>query len=226
MTVEAIRGCGYRKVGGVYVVSSGPLALPCDRLPYTLHYCPVCGEGVKFTRGWQWLDWWKYARNHETQGGTGSETPTECRCPFKFACPVCEPGQFPQPYGVLWVGHEYTIEEFLEEACRQGVSKRIPGGDALIPRLPKALKPGTHVLLAYKSDPPVIFCEFPVARIEKLIWQKDATEATIQSLEKAGINPVIIPDGDKDHDPANDEKLTEGEQTLRQLGDLKNRIKR
>lgn len=36
-------------------------------------------------------------------------------------------------------------------------------------------------------------------RVEKLIWRHDADEKTLKSLEKRGITPVIIEDGDMDH---------------------------
>ena len=52
MSVEARRGCGYRKVGGLYLV--GPkLEAGCGRLPL-VHVCPVCQSGIKQTRGWVW----------------------------------------------------------------------------------------------------------------------------------------------------------------------------
>ena len=55
MSIEAKRGCGYRKVGGIYLVGDG-LSAVCDRLPYPLEVCRVCGAGIKPSRGIQWLD--------------------------------------------------------------------------------------------------------------------------------------------------------------------------
>jgi len=49
MAQESKRGCGYRKVGGLYLVGDG-IFVPCDRLPYLLETCPVCGHGIHFTR--------------------------------------------------------------------------------------------------------------------------------------------------------------------------------
>ena len=54
MAVEAKRGCGYRKEGGLYLVGGG-LSAPCDRMPYPLDRCKTCGGGIKFTRGHTWL---------------------------------------------------------------------------------------------------------------------------------------------------------------------------
>lgn len=54
MAIEARRGCGYRKVGGIYLVGGG-IGVPCDRLPYPLTVCPCCSQGVKQGRGWTWV---------------------------------------------------------------------------------------------------------------------------------------------------------------------------
>ena len=55
MAVEAKRGCGYRKVGGLYMVGGG-VGIPCDRLPFELTVCSCCGQGIKQARGWTWVD--------------------------------------------------------------------------------------------------------------------------------------------------------------------------
>ena len=54
MAVEKERGCGFRKLGGLYVVS-GKLAAPCGGLPIRLHVCEACGEGIKQSRSWTWI---------------------------------------------------------------------------------------------------------------------------------------------------------------------------
>ena len=36
MAVEAARSCGYRKVGGLYLVGGGSIIRQCDRLPYKI----------------------------------------------------------------------------------------------------------------------------------------------------------------------------------------------
>lgn len=50
MSQEAIRGCGYRKIGGLYLCGEY-ISVPCDRLPYPLDICPTCGGGIKVSRG-------------------------------------------------------------------------------------------------------------------------------------------------------------------------------
>ncbi len=197
MSVEAIRGCGYRKVGGLYLCGEGH-GMGCDRLPYELKVCPTCGSGVKFSRGFTWLDWLKYAGGHkEPCHDVGNK------------CPMCHPLTVDQPYGLLWVGESfYTPEAFIKEALEMGVSRRI----AAVPRNLKLGK--TWVLFAHNKlirkqiepdgsneDVPGVFYAFKPQRAEFLIWESEATEEKLAELEKKHITPVVIPDGDVDHDP-------------------------
>src|SRR5256885_1602330 len=59
VSVEGARGCGYRKEGGLYLVS-GELSEPCPLLPFETSVCPTCGEGVKPARGFTWVDGEKF----------------------------------------------------------------------------------------------------------------------------------------------------------------------
>jgi len=206
MAVESMRGCGFRKVGGLYMCGEGA-SMACDRLPYELVICPTCGAGVKFSRGFQWLDWLKYAGPHLDK----------CR-DVQAICPICFPDGKPQPYGLLWIGDQfYTPEAFIAEALKMGVSRRIAA-------IPRKLKLGeTWVILAHikacgtrqvivsdqpgESHPeteniPGVFYAFRPQRIEKLIWESDAKPELLEDLEKSDITPIIIPDGDPDHDPS------------------------
>jgi hypothetical protein len=45
MAVEPKRGFGYRKVGGIYLVSGGK-GRPCGCLPIPLHTCPSCRADI------------------------------------------------------------------------------------------------------------------------------------------------------------------------------------
>lgn len=207
MAVEAARGCGYRKVGGLYLVGGGA-GMSCDRMPYELVTCPVCGSGIKFTRGFQWVDWAKYAGEHASEE-TEHLISAKSQCSCFIGCPVCYPTDEPQPYGLLWVGESfYTPENFIAEALKMGISRRIAA-------VPRRLKLGeTWVLFAHKSacgtrqneegkteGIPGIFYAFRPKRIELLIWQRDARDEYLEDLERRGITPIIIPDGDLDHDP-------------------------
>lgn len=205
MAVEAKRGCGYRKVGGLYLCGSG-ITVNCDRLPYPIEYCPVCGSGIKFTRAFTWIDWQKFAGEHK-----------DCK-DKQLMCYLCVPNIHPQPYGLLWVGEAYyTPEHFIGEAIEMGVSKKIP----FIPR--ELVLDKTIVLLAHKkafyqaenpNDPerkpaeyPGIFYVFKPTTIEMPIWKSELNDETRRELNKRGILPIPIPDGDIDH---SDEKTTIG----------------
>jgi hypothetical protein len=135
MAVEAKRGCGYRKVGGLYLVGGG-LSAPCDRMPYPLERCPTCGGGIKFTRGPQWLQPGFFS-HHESDSGD---------CTDSAPCPVCQTPYHHDfgPLLLLWIGRKhYTPEAYLHESRELGVSRRLSA-------MPKGLVLGeTWVLLAH-----------------------------------------------------------------------------
>lgn len=205
MAIEERRGCGYRKVGGLYLIGSG-MVVPCDRLPHNLEVCPICGQGIKFSRGFTWVSG-ELLGDHEG-----------CTEEFKSQCPVCSPldkGKL----GLMFVGSRfYTPESFVKEAAEMGVCKRIIS-------VPKGLVLGeTWVLLAHpkagtkkvertkeevildarqglhKLEPaPAIFYAFKPRRIEKLIKQSEAIPKELEKLQKRGITPIVVPDNDLDH---------------------------
>jgi hypothetical protein len=55
MAIEPKRGCGYRKVGGLYLVVMGA-GRHCGKMPIRAEVCPTCNGGIKPTRGWTWID--------------------------------------------------------------------------------------------------------------------------------------------------------------------------
>ena len=177
---EPKRGCGFRKISSrskvfYYLCGSG-FALPCDRLPFRLRVCPVCGSGLKFHRGFQWISWKDYAGEHN-----------ECKC--NAHCFVCHPSS--EKYGLMWVGERYyTTHSFISEAERMGVSK-------LVPTLPKGLEIGkTKVLLAHRkawrNREPAIFFAFVVKRVEVLVRAEEADEEWVERLREKGVNVIIV----------------------------------
>ncbi len=218
MAIEPARGCGYRKVGGLYLCGGGA-SMHCDRIPFEIVNCPTCGNGLKFSRAWTWLDWLKYAGRHvqvlDVDAGGTIELPVqfrndldECRCLPR--CPICNPLMNEQPYGLLWIGEKfYSPENFIKEALQMGVSRRIPA-------IPNKLKLGkTWVIFAHikgcgeSTDPetrlpvnkPGIIYAFRPTSLELLVWESEATPERLKELEKKNITPIIIPDGDVEHDP-------------------------
>ena len=227
MSIETARGCGYRKVGGLYLVGGGA-SMRCDGLPYEIVNCPTCGSGIKFSRGFTWLDWEKYAGYH-----VATDPATPCTCPS--TCPICTP--VPGSYGLLWVGERYySPENFIKEVLQMGVSRRIAA-------IPKDLKLGeTWILFAHKhvipfkneknedDFKPAVFYVFIPTGLELLIWKSEATPEKLIELEKKHITAIVIPDGDKDHDPKTPLGLSDGEKVEVEnrvfFTDLKNRLKR
>ena len=200
---EIIRGCGWRKVGALYLVGSG-ISLPCDMLPLELKECECCGFDIPFTRAFMWL------RKNYIEKLT--DTHVNCIHPPTSKCPICFPETNElRKYGLMWVGVQfYTAESFVNEAKAIGVSKRIAN-------IPKGLELGkTWVLLAHLKVPfyteipqtgmnaePIykkaIFYAFIPQRVEMLIWKSQATEEKLRRLEEQGITPVIVEDSEKKH---------------------------
>jgi len=201
MAIEQRRGCGYRKVGGLYLVGEG-LSIGCGRLPFNLDVCPTCSAGIKFCMGFTWVDGTKLL-------APKCEAKHECHA---VGCAVCDPETLGR-CGLMWVGSRfYTPDAFTEEAMKMGVSKRIAS-------VPRGFVVGkTWILLAHRQagyrevetkenlmgkklikDLPAIFYAFMPKRIEKILTASEATQEELDKLVKQGITPVIVPDNDKDH---------------------------
>ncbi|MBA7655510.1 hypothetical protein ES703_63414 [subsurface metagenome] len=214
MAVEELRGCGYRKVGGTYLCGEFTSS-PCDRMPFPLTTCPVCGQGIKVGRAFTKIN------PHQLWG-----IHKDCK-DYIRPCFLCDPQDEPAYIMLVGAGNYKTPQEFVREAIAQGISKRIPF-------IPKELKLGkTVVYLAHPkacemresavlqqamaiveeaktkrprllesekvSKAPGIFCAFSPKRVEKLVWENELTDEKREQFEKRGITPVLIPNGDKDH---------------------------
>ena len=207
MAIEPKRGCGYRKAGGLYLVSDKAHTIKCHKLPLLLTVCPVCNAGVKFSRGWTWIEPLELIGKCKRVGKVDGV--------WEFChhrkCPICIPPK--GKHGLLWVGNKYyTPDKFKKEVVTLGMSKRISS-------VPKNLKLGeTIVYFAHmkagsrplqdvdiKNDLidtelcPAIFYVCRPSRIEKILKESDATIKELDKLSKRNITPVIVPDDDKDH---------------------------
>jgi len=193
---EAKRGCGYRKPGGLYMVTEGvSVAVPC--LPVPLHVCPVCYQGVKATRSFQWIEPGRLLLDLVEKN-----TP---------ACPQCMgltqvcamASTLKGKAGLMWIGDKYyTPESFRKEAAQMGISKRIPN-------VPKDFKIGEHwVFLGHRKAivqhvghvgsqelkdeyKPGIFTAFKPTAIEYVVKPDDSVEK-LDSLAKRGITLVDV----------------------------------
>lgn len=211
MAVEAKRGCGYRKVGGLYLVGSGQ-GIACDRLPIALEICPCCGQGIKQTRGWTWVDVAGLVKGphlireaHRQQSGRAYAVDQPCPC--HPSCPLCHRPQDIGRAGLLWVGTQFypTIEHFEQEARTLGVSRRlgaVPRGFevdkswVLFAHPRGILKPSGDLEAKYV---PAIFRVWKPTAIERIYKESDRESAEVAADVKRGISPVFVPDNDPDH---------------------------
>lgn len=181
--VEGKRGCGFRKPGGLYLISDGP-GRSCGRLPLELTVCPCCGAGIKPSRGWTWVD---------------ADALLENSVCLAKDCDTCPLSQTEIGHaGLLWIGGEFykTTRDFDGEAERMGISRRI----AAVPN--DFVLGQTWVLLAHRAAitkeiggtftaVAAIFRMFCPQRIEYVVTGKETPEE-IAALEKRGITPVIV----------------------------------
>lgn len=206
-SVESARGCGYRKGGGIYLVSGGLMAA-CGRLPVPIDVCPTCHHGIHRSRGWTWIDIDKF---------TASMPPCPITTEPQHA--TCAMNGETGRAGLLWVGTQFypTPQSFRDEAKHMGVSRRISA-------VPKDFKVGeTWVLFAHEkvfNEPcpsedvrvvggtvhhdedcecegegviwkPGIFHAFMPTAIEYVITG-DETEEELDRLEKRGFSLVRV----------------------------------
>lgn len=219
MAIEAERGCGFRKVGKLYLVGGG-LEIICDRLPLELKTCPTCGHGIHFTKGIGRVNPKQLWGDHITDennpfGNIGWKYSCQCYT----SCFVCKP---PDSINyIMFVGEKFYPRpvDFIKEARELGVSKAISS-------VPKDLKLGESIVyLAHKKAvthtkydnvplddgqtkladvnisttyAPGIFYAFIPRRVEMPVWD-DTPEEELEKLKKRGITPVPVPKGDQDH---------------------------
>lgn len=202
---EGPRGCGYRKLSGLYLVSDGP-SEPCGRLPVALHRCPCCGTGIVPSRGWTWVSPILIAHDAlPCKRGAGSSRCQHCiverliqeasYADYKMVEHLC---------GLLWVGEQFysTPREFSEEAAELGISRRVHA-------IPRGFKLGeTPVMLAHRKgavewitnpdtgapqpvEVPAVFSIFVPSAVEVIV-SGDESDDEIEALVKRGLTPVKV----------------------------------
>jgi hypothetical protein len=127
MAVEAKRKCGFRKINGIYLVTAPGGVFDCGKLPLKLIPCPLCDHVPGFNRGLQRI----VPKNVIHSAAECSRSTFQCAsCPLDRAMAT-------EAAALCWVGDRfYSPQEFVEEAHRLGVSKRIS-------EVPNWLKVGT-----------------------------------------------------------------------------------
>ena len=208
MSCEPRRGCGFRKVGGLYLVGDAS-GLPCDRLPMPLEICPCCGAGIKQTRGFTWVDiTGLVGGDHQTpqsvNNGHGIML-QPCKC--LATCPLCHNVKAMGRGGLLWIGAQFyaTIEAFEAEARTLGISRRIAtvphdfelGKTFMLLAHPRGvIKPTGDLTAKYI---PAIFRVWKPERLERIYRESDRNSAHVAADIARGITPVFFPDADTDH---------------------------
>jgi hypothetical protein len=222
--MESRRGCGWRKHGGLYLCSDG-VGMDCDRLPYPLTTCPTCGEGVKQSRGWQWINAHTLVGGHHQAKINGHTN--VCTDPLR--CVFCHSTEELSHAGLHWIGERFykTPKDFITEGRKMGFSRRIK-------TVPRGFKVGeTWVLLAHpkavptpeslledfsltdekKKDDyhPGIFQVWRPSRIEKIFFNGEANSNKIKEARKQGLTPVFVPEDQKHEGTVYDEEEAEDE---------------
>jgi hypothetical protein len=188
---EGKRGCGYRKPGGIYLVTEGQGRF-CGALPIELSVCPTCHQGIKPARGWTWIDLKPLRAGKPC---VQSEGPGYC---YDY-CPLNTIGKA----GLIWIGEKFykTTEAFNRESAEMGISRRIS-------QIPRGFKLGeTWVALAHRKAvertqgllpvpdaqkfAPGIFHLFKPQAIQYVVKDTD-TKEKLEALEKRGITLVKV----------------------------------
>jgi hypothetical protein len=142
MAVEPKRGCGFRKVGGLYLV--GPMdPTPCDRLPLPLQVCRACGHGIKQSRGWTWCDVAELTGGRHPGARYGEPCLDRQRNGSRDL--FCDDPAAMGRAGLLWIGEQFYPRpvDFVAEGFHLGLSRRIRA-------IPRDFEIGkTWVLLAH-----------------------------------------------------------------------------
>ena len=213
--MERKRGCGWRKVGKLYLVGRY-IEIACDRLPLPLTHCPTCGAGIYFTRSMTEINPLKLFGEHQ-----------QCS-DYRHPCMVCDPGD--EVAYIMMVGDRPypTPEHFMQEARIQGVSKCIPfipkkmvlgktpfflaHKKGSIIKEPVTVRQAEKILEQAEGEAPRliddgqkynlgIFAAFMPKRVEKICWKSEYTKENIERSKKRGIKLVPVPDGDTKHAP-------------------------
>ncbi len=211
---ETKRGCGWRKIGGFYLIGSG-MPVSCDALPIDLDPCGECGYEVPFSRNMQMVHsayltpkiLFKHASPNIARRD-GKEVLKNCK--DNLPCPICTL-TFGKKFALMEVSSSaYTPESFIKEANKYGISKRINPHI-----LPNDFKLGeTWVFLAHRDAIQVkepkflegaetkhkrgIFYAFRPVRIEAMVKDNENPER-IKELEDEGYNIVKLPHDDPKH---------------------------
>ena len=226
MAQEIIRACGYRKVDGLYLVGDG-IFTPCDRLPLEIGPCPCCGGVIKAGRGMAEINPHKYFGDHKHCVETEYIRCMVCEPPDETAYIMMVGEQFypkasdfyaearrqgiskriahlPKKFKVgitpIYLAHPTALQTMIDPK-EQPEAEVLPGFEPETKKHKRNSNQPRLLDTVRIEKKPAIFMAFIPQRLEKLIWERDADEKTLNTLKKQGITPVIIKNGDVDHKP-------------------------
>ena len=171
---EFQRGCGYRKKGGTYMVDLDAQDIPIEGMPIELSVCPCCNAGIKFSRGFQWI---------QPKVLFGSD-------------------EHPERAGLIWIGAGFydTPKKFISEASVLGVSRRlatIPRGLVLgETRIYLAHRAAIIDASRVPTTVAGVFGWFVPTKLQYIVKDED-TDATIAAKQKRGIETVRVSKADE-----------------------------
>lgn len=184
--VDHERGCGWRKEGGLYLMSNG-ISVPCGKLPVPLTICPCCSAGIKPSRGWTWFNPRPFIE------------PAVCGASVKL-CNGCILSTPPEKAGLLWIGEKFykSPEDWTSEAMKLGASRRV----SMIPKefevgktwIFNAHRKGVDVSIAGSGEEKWQAAIFHVWRPDRIeyVCRGDESQEELEALVKRGITPVKV----------------------------------
>ena len=191
--IDSKRGCGWRSEGGLYLTTSG-FNRGCGLMPIPLYKCPTCSHGFEPTRSHRVINPGELFKNY----------PQGCEHDDCITCPVAVPRRdvLGQAY-LMWCGktHYPTPDHWLEEARKQGVSRRIKN-------IPKGFVLGhSWIFMAHESSRSLdlftpdgfnsydlhgaIYSVFQPEAIEYVV-RGDETPEQLDAMRGRGITPVRV----------------------------------
>jgi len=201
---EKKRGCGWRKVGGKYLVG-GETTMGCGRIPIPLTICPCCSHGFKPARGWTWVDGDRLIRA-ALEGTNCVASAQECSLCIinRILRETVEDREHIKRAGLIWIGQKFypTVEDFDKESREQGICRRLNS----IPR--EFVLGETYVFLAHQKA----IVEYPQEDDGSIgepeytngifkVWKPTSIEIVVDGTEpdeiiegylEQGLTPVIV----------------------------------
>lgn len=181
---EGVRGCGYRKPGGLYMRMYEGSSFNCSRLPIPIVSCTCCGLKIKQSRAPGWIPG-SYLLTGKCNSDTGCDG-----CTFKTEVASRE------KVLNIWIGGGFykTPEDFISEAKRMGISRRIAaipkgfkiGEDWITLSHPKAIVDNVK----FEATPGIFYLFRPDA-IEYVVKPSD-NPARLQALVDKGVKLVQV----------------------------------